>query len=108
MPTLELSYAFNADEKFYIGGTVEDYTAFVCEPDEDEDDDDCDAENPEPSFDNEGVTLENAIPTATAELNFAEPLYYSGMDLVLKINDYVPPMTGEDGEQVLALDTWYR
>ena len=45
-----MSYAFNADEQLYIGGSEEDYKALVCEPD-DSDDDECDADDPEPSFD---------------------------------------------------------
>ena len=36
--------------------------------------------------------MENAIPVADAALNFATPLRYSDLDLMVKVNDYVPPM----------------
>ena len=37
-----------------------------------------------------------------------EPLYYTRMDLMLKIQGYVPPMKEELDEQRLAVDTWNR
>lgn len=80
--TYELSYAFNADEMLYIGGSAEDYQAFTCDP---EDDDECDEDDPDESFDNEGATQDGAIPTGASDLNFADPLSYSKMDLMLKI-----------------------
>ena len=70
-----MSYAFNADEQLYIGGSEEDYKALVCEPD-DSDDDECDANDPEPSFDDESIVVANSIPTAAADLNFGDPLAY--------------------------------
>lgn len=41
-------------------------------------------------------------------MNFSDALYYSGSDLMLKIQNYVPPMKEELEEQVLAVDTWRR
>ena len=102
-----MSYAFNSDDEFFIGGTIEEYEALVCEP-EDEDDDECDADNPEELFDEETVVSDNAIPTAATDLSFAEPLNYSGFEVRLKTADYIPPIKKEKYERVLAVDTWYR
>lgn len=87
--TYEYSYAFNGGDEISFGGTAEDYRDFEC----DEDDDDCE----EPIFPNEGATstTEVVIPAAGTTVVFAEPLYYYGMDLMLKIQNYVPPMKEE-------------
>ena len=68
--------------RFYIGGTQEDYQAFVCDATVNSN---CDSDHPSSSFDNDGATMSNAIPTAVDNLNFADPLTYGEMDLMLKI-----------------------
>lgn len=103
-PPYEVSYAFNGgvsnntNHNVTIGGTVADYQAIVCA-----DHSDCTK-----AFNNVGATLPGAIPTAANDLSFAEPLYYYGMDLMLKIQNYVPPMKEELDTQLLAINTWNR
>ena len=71
-------------------------------------DGDCDTNNPDNSFDNDGATQTDAIPTASSTLGYTQPLTYGTLDLMLKIQNYVPPMKEELQTQLLAVNTWYR
>ena len=71
-------------------------------------DGDCETSDPDSSFNNDGATQTNAIPTATDTLGYTGPLTYGTLDLMLKIQNYVPPMKEELQTQLLAVDTWYR
>jgi len=48
------------------------------------------------------------MPEATNTMNFSPMLYYKDADLMLKIQNYVPPMKEELQQQVLAVNTWAR
>ena len=48
------------------------------------------------------------MPTAASDTVFVDPLYYDDIDLLLKIQNYVPPMKEELQKQVMALNTWNR
>lgn len=50
----------------------------------------------------------NAFPAANASEPFADVLYYKGQDIMLKVQDYIPPMKEELAEQYMAIDTWNR
>ena len=77
---------------FYIGGTKDEYEAFTCDWTMDSS---CEEDDPSESFNNIGASQAAAIPTASNTMNFADPLIYSGYDLMLKIQNYVPPMKEE-------------
>jgi len=94
------SYAFNGGSKFVVGGSAEDYETLVC----------ANGANDEGvGFFNKGVTQDKVMLEGDETTNFAKnALYYSGRDLMLKIQNYVPPMKEELEQQVLAVDTWRR
>lgn len=50
----------------------------------------------------------DAIPAAAADMTRTLPIYFPDKDLMLKIEDYVPPMKEELYDSVLAIDTWNR
>lgn len=54
------------------------------------------------------AVMEDAIPTASADMTRTLPIYFPDKDLMLKIEDYVPPMKEELNDSVLAIDTWNR
>ena len=78
-----------------IGGTVADYETLV------------DSEG-SAEFDSKMVKDGSALPVATDTMNFAPMVFYSGDDLMLKIQNYVPPMKEELQEQAITVDTWKR
>lgn len=48
------------------------------------------------------------MPIASADSWSADAMYYKGADLMLKINNYVPPMKEELMDTIMNLDTWNR
>lgn len=96
---LQESYAFNGGSTFSIGGNAEDYSKLVC---------DGGAADNGNGFMNKPVVLENALADASETLVFAPVQYYKSTDLMLKIQNYVPPMKQELNQQVLTVDTWNR
>lgn len=48
------------------------------------------------------------MPIASADSWTADAMYYKGADLMLKINNYVPPMKEELMDTIMNLDTWNR
>ena len=92
------SYAFNGGNEFTIGGTEADYNTLVCADGADEGE----------GFVNNPVVLQDALPTANGTIVFSPVQYYKSTDLMLKIQNYVPPMKQELNQQVLTVDTWQR
>jgi len=93
------SYAFNGGKTFAVGGNTDDWEALVCEGG---------ADDEGSGFNNKGLTKEDALPVANFTENFGTTLYYSGANMLLKIQNYVPPMKDELNEQWLSVDTWKR
>ena len=93
------SYAFNAGTQFLVGGTRDDYEAVIC---------DGTLRDQGFNFENNGITKKDAMAEGTSEMNRADPMYYKGADLMLKISNYLPPMREELSDTMLALDTWHR
>ena len=77
------SYSFNGGELFLVGGTQDDY--------ENENTAKGFTDNGV-GFDNKGVTKKDALKEAAENQVFAEPLYYKSADIMLKVNNYIPPM----------------
>jgi len=92
------SFAFNGGESFAVGGNVDDWEEYTC----------ADGADEGYKFKNKGVVKVNAFAKAEFDQNFAPILYYSGADMLLKIQNYIPPMKEELAEQWLAVDTWKR
>lgn len=65
-------------------------------------------ENANGGVENKGVVKQNAIAIGAADQVGNDALYYKGTDVMLKINNYVPPMKQELDETMIALDTWKR
>ena len=93
------SFAFNGGDAFTVGGNVADYEALPC----------YDQFNVTvPGFVDKSLSIPEAIAVATDSLNFSPALYYADEDIMLKIQNYVPPMRKELEKQVLMVDTWER
>ena len=59
-------------------------------------------------FKNKAAVIENAFAKGTPERNWSPGLYYKDADLMMKVNNYIPPMKEELEVQGLAIDTWLR
>jgi len=59
-------------------------------------------------FNGKTVTMTEAMPTATAGMNFVDPPHVGKSGLMMKINNYIPPMKEELEQQVIIVDTWQR
>jgi len=93
------SYAFNGGDAFTVGGNVTDYEAMPC----------LDQFNASvPGFVDKSLSIPEAIVAGNDSLNFSPPLYYADEDVMLKIQNYVPPMRKELEKQVLMVNTWER
>ena len=95
---LEESYAFDGGSTVTLGATLDELNSF----------DSFDHSGEHRDFTNKGLQIDDAMPEATATMNFAPVMYYKGTDLLLKINNYVPPIKEELDQQQLSVNTWQR
>ena len=98
---LKESYALNGGSTVSIGGSVSDFQSIMLNGDDDS-----------AAFNNKPVPVSSKMifPTPDKSIPFA-PLFNlkgDGADLMLKIQDYVPPMKQELEQQVMTIDTWQR
>ena len=80
-----------------MGGLEADYEELICS-----------GEGDGVGYEAKGVNKQDAFPVGAADQVFTDALYYKGTDVMLKINNYVPPMQEELDSTIMALDTWNR
>lgn len=59
-------------------------------------------------FNNKAFTKQKVMLEAEDDMNFSPMMYYNSESLLLKVANYIPPMTEELDNQILAIDTWRR
>ena len=93
---LKESYTMNCGEFFAIGGTASEFSALSC--------------SDGTAFQGDEQVVKNAVPDLGLDTAMwrVDPLFYANSDIMLKIENYVPPMREELDQQYLAVDTWNR
>ena len=89
------SFSFTGGESFMIGANGSEFTDRI-------------GLNFGRRFNNKAFTKQKVMLEAEDDMNFSPMMYYNSESLLLKVANYIPPMTEELDNQILAIDTWRR